>query len=62
MGDHEWMYNGWAPNGCLTQEWIDDTQDFMMKHLERLKGLKTVKQYGVPAASAETRAKGQSMS
>jgi hypothetical protein len=30
-----------------------------MKHLERLKGLKIVKRYGVPAASAETHAKGQ---
>jgi hypothetical protein len=26
-----------------------------MKHLERLKGLKTIKRYGVPAASVEAR-------
>jgi hypothetical protein len=38
MGDREWMYNGWAPNGRLTQEWIDNTQAFMDEAFRKVKG------------------------
>jgi hypothetical protein len=43
MGDHEGMYNGWAPNGHLTQQWIDNAQDFMDEAFRKVKGPKDSK-------------------
>jgi hypothetical protein len=51
--------SGCTKDGRVTQEWIDNAQAFMDEAFRKLKGLKTVKRYGVPAASAETHAKGQ---
>jgi hypothetical protein len=43
MGDREWMYKGWAPNGRVTQEWIDNAQAFMDEALRKVKGPKDSK-------------------
>jgi hypothetical protein len=42
------MYKGWAPNGRVTQEWIDNAQDFMDEAFRKVKGPKDSKTIWCP--------------
>jgi hypothetical protein len=54
MGDRQWMYNGWASAGRVTQEWITNAQAFLDEAFSKVKGHKDSKTTWCPAAAVET--------
>jgi hypothetical protein len=50
MGNHQWMYNGWASAGRVTQEWITNAQDFLDEAFSKVKGTKDSKTTWCPSS------------